>query len=78
MKPVAAHVRPIINQAFADHENVVTLLNVIKAKNDKDIYLVFEHMDTDLHMTIKGKVLQQQPVWMKAHTQFILRQGRWL
>lgn len=28
----------------------VTLLNVIKAKNDRDIYLVFEHMDTDLHV----------------------------
>jgi hypothetical protein len=25
------------------------LLNVLKAENDKDIYLVFEYMETDLH-----------------------------
>lgn len=31
-------------QEFADHPNVVKLLNVIKAENDKDIYLVFEFM----------------------------------
>ena len=31
-------------QAFSCHDNVVQLLNVIKANNDKDIYLVFEFM----------------------------------
>ena len=31
-------------QAFSSHQNVVQLLNVIKANNDKDIYLVFEFM----------------------------------
>lgn len=31
-------------QEFGDHENVIKLLNVIKADNDKDIYLVFEYM----------------------------------
>ena len=31
-------------QAFSNHDNVVQLLNVIKANNDKDIYLVFEFM----------------------------------
>ena len=31
-------------QAFSDHENVVQLLNVIKAENNNDIYLVFEYM----------------------------------
>lgn len=25
------------------------LLNVLKAENDKDIYLIFEYMETDLH-----------------------------
>lgn len=25
------------------------LLNVLKAENDRDIYLVFEYMETDLH-----------------------------
>lgn len=31
-------------QEFGDHENIIKLLNVIKADNDKDIYLVFEYM----------------------------------
>ena len=26
------------------HENIIKLLNVLKADNDKDIYLVFEYM----------------------------------
>ncbi|KAK3089406.1 hypothetical protein FSP39_003376 [Pinctada imbricata] len=34
-------------QEFGDHNNIVKLHNVIKAENDKDIYLVFEFMDTD-------------------------------
>ena len=31
-------------QEFGDHPNVIKLHNVIKAENDKDIYLVFEFM----------------------------------
>ena len=31
-------------QEFGDHPNIVKLHNVIKADNDKDIYLVFEFM----------------------------------
>lgn len=31
-------------QEFAEHENIIRLRNVIKAQNDKDIYLVFDHM----------------------------------
>ncbi len=31
-------------QEFGDHSNIVKLHNVIKAENDKDIYLVFEFM----------------------------------
>ena len=31
-------------QDFGEHPNIVTLHNVIKAENDKDIYLVFEFM----------------------------------
>ncbi|KAA0190979.1 extracellular signal-regulated kinase 2 [Fasciolopsis buskii] len=46
-------------QAFAGHPNIIRLLNVIKADNNKDIYLVFEHMETDLHNCIKkGNVLK--------------------
>ena len=31
-------------QDFGDHSNIIKLHNVIKAENDKDIYLVFEFM----------------------------------
>lgn len=39
-------IRPVLIwfQEFGDHENIIKLLNVIKADNDKDIYLVFEYM----------------------------------
>ncbi|XP_073319191.1 mitogen-activated protein kinase 15 [Pagrus major] len=44
-------------QEFGDHPNIVKLLNVIRAQNDKDIYLIFEFMDTDLHAVIKKGTL---------------------
>ncbi len=55
-------------QEFSSHENVIQLLDVIRARNDQDIYLVFEFMDTDLHAVIKAKILQ--PV----HIQYIMYQ----
>ncbi|VDP89689.1 unnamed protein product [Echinostoma caproni] len=46
-------------QEFAGHPNIIRLLNVIKADNNKDIYLVFENMESDLHKCIrKGDVLK--------------------
>ncbi|XP_011373247.1 mitogen-activated protein kinase 15 [Pteropus vampyrus] len=45
-------------QEFGDHPNIIRLLDVIRAENDKDIYLVFESMDTDLDAVIrKGRLL---------------------
>nr|KAF6395858.1 mitogen-activated protein kinase 15 [Molossus molossus] len=32
-------------QEFGDHPNIIRLLDVIRAENDRDIYLVFESMD---------------------------------
>lgn len=37
-------------QEFGDHANIVKLLNVIRAQNDKDIYLVFEYMGEDSYV----------------------------
>jgi len=34
----------IFLQDFADHPNIIRLFNLMKAENDKDIYLVFEFM----------------------------------
>uniref|UniRef100_A0A673ZZ42 Mitogen-activated protein kinase 15 n=1 Tax=Salmo trutta TaxID=8032 RepID=A0A673ZZ42_SALTR len=56
-------------QEFGDHANIVKLLNVIRAQNDKDIYLVFEYMDTDLHAVIKkGNLLKD------IHKRYIMHQ----
>ncbi|KTG39105.1 hypothetical protein cypCar_00010050 [Cyprinus carpio] len=56
-------------QEFGDHPNIIKLLNVIRAQNDKDIYLVFEFMDTDLHAVIKkGSLLKD------IHKRYVMHQ----
>ncbi|XP_051872985.1 mitogen-activated protein kinase 15 isoform X3 [Pristis pectinata] len=56
-------------QEFGNHGNVIKLLNVIRAANDRDIYLVFEFMETDLHAVIrKGNLLKD------IHIRYILYQ----
>ena len=50
------------------HENIVKLLNVIRAENDKDIYLVFDFMETDLHAVIKANILED------IHKRYIIYQ----
>ena len=46
-------------EELSGHENIIHLLNVLKAENDKDIYLVFEYMDTDLHAVIRAGILEE-------------------
>ncbi|XP_042868432.1 extracellular signal-regulated kinase 2-like isoform X2 [Penaeus japonicus] len=54
---------------FSSHPNVIRLLNVLKADNNKDIYLVFQFMETDLHNVIKkGNVLED------IHRRYIMYQ----
>jgi mitogen-activated protein kinase 15 len=55
-------------QELDGHDNIIRLLNVIKAENDKDIYLVFEFMETDLHTVIRANILES------IHKQYILYQ----
>lgn len=31
---------------YLGHENIIRLLNIIKAENNKDLYLVFDYMET--------------------------------
>ena len=50
------------------HDNIIKLLNVIKADNEKDIYLIFEFMETDLHTVIRCNILE--PI----HKQFVMYQ----
>ncbi|KFG63845.1 putative cell-cycle-assocaited protein kinase ERK7 [Toxoplasma gondii RUB] len=55
-------------QELAGHENIVRLKNVLKADNDKDIYLVFDYMETDLHAVIRADILEE------IHKQYIVYQ----
>jgi mitogen-activated protein kinase 15 len=55
-------------QELSDHENIIQLLNVVKAENDRDVYLIFEHMDTDLHAVIRAGILEE------IHKQYIVYQ----
>ena len=56
-------------QQMDGHENIVQLFNVLKADNDRDIYLVFEIMETDLHAAIRANILQD------IHKQYITWQA---
>ena len=55
-------------QEMKGYEHIVSLLNVLKADNDRDLYLVFEHMETDLHAAIRHNILQE------VHKQYIIWQ----
>ena len=46
-------------QELNGHENIVKLFNVIKAENDKDLYLVFEYMESDMHAVIRAGILEE-------------------
>jgi mitogen-activated protein kinase 15 len=50
------------------HPQIIKLEEVIKAENNKDIYLVFEHMDIDLYTLIRENILAEK------HKKFILYQ----
>jgi mitogen-activated protein kinase 15 len=51
------------------HPNIITLQEVLKAKNGKDIYLLFEHMDADLYEVSRAKNLLTD-----KHRKYILYQ----
>ncbi len=56
-------------QQMDGHENIVQLYNVLKADNDRDIYLIFEYMETDLHAVIRANILEE------IHKQYIMYQS---
>ncbi|KAK6616859.1 hypothetical protein RUM43_015000 [Polyplax serrata] len=56
-------------QAFKDHPNIIRLRGLHRASNNRDIYLVFDYMDTDLHHVIKkGNLLKD------IHRRYIMYQ----
>ena len=60
--------REIVFLRQMEHENIVALHRTMRADNDKDIYLVFEHMETDLHAVIRADILEE------VHRQYIVYQ----
>lgn len=50
------------------HPNIVKLDGIIRAGNQKDIYLVFDFMETDLHAVIRANILED------IHKRYILYQ----
>jgi mitogen-activated protein kinase 15 len=50
------------------HENIIKLVNVLKSRNNKDLYLVFNFMEADLHSIVGTNILQ------KMHLIFIFYQ----
>jgi mitogen-activated protein kinase 15 len=43
---------------LGEHDNIVKMVNCMKAENDKDIYLVFEYMDCDLYAVGRAGILE--------------------
>lgn len=41
------------------HDNVIRMTNLHKADNNKDLYIVFDFMETDLHVVIRGGILEE-------------------
>ena len=55
-------------RALAGHDNIVTIQNVFRADNDKDLYITFDYMETDLNQVIKSKILEE------IHIRYIIYQ----
>ncbi|XP_056638342.1 mitogen-activated protein kinase 15-like [Diorhabda sublineata] len=56
-------------QSFKNHPNIVKLHSVHRALNNRDIYLGFEYMETDLHNVIKRKTILKD-----VHKRYIVYQ----
>jgi len=55
-------------QELHGHDNIVDIINVLRAENDRDIYIVTDFMESDLHAVIKGGILEE------VHKQYVLYQ----
>ena len=44
-------------KALSGHNHIIQLRHVIKAETDRDIYLTFDFMETDLHAVIRANIL---------------------
>ena len=51
------------------HPNIIGLCDFHKSENGKDVYLVFDYMETDLHAVVRANILES------VHKQFIAYQA---
>ena len=58
----------IFLQELNGHPNIVSLFSIIKAENNKDVYLVFDFMETDLYAVIRAKIMEN------IHKRYVLYQ----
>ena len=45
-------------QELQGHDNIIRLSQYLKAENDRDLYLVFDFMETDLHAVVRAQILE--------------------
>jgi mitogen-activated protein kinase 15 len=62
------HIQVIFLQELNGHPNIVSLLNILKDENNKDIYLVFDFMETDLHAVIRANIMEN------VHKKYVIYQ----
>jgi mitogen-activated protein kinase 15 len=55
-------------QQLAGHDSIIRMQHVIRAENNKDIYLTFDHLETDLHAVIRANILED------IHKKYIIYQ----
>jgi len=58
----------VLLQELAGYEHIVQLQGVMRADNDKDIYLLFDYMEADLHCAIRANAIEE------VHRQSVLYQ----
>jgi len=49
----------MVLKELKEHDNIVKLLNSIKVENNRDLYLVFDFMETDLHAIFRDEILEK-------------------
>ena len=45
-------------QALAGHDDIIAIQRVIRAENDRDLYITFDYMETDLLQVIRANILE--------------------
>jgi mitogen-activated protein kinase 15 len=61
-------IQVIFLQELNGHPNIVSLFSILKAENNKDIYLVFDFMETDLHAVIRANIMEN------VHKKYVIYQ----